>query len=144
MRGSIQTSCVFNVTEDGLRYKLLTLVSSVDPDEDLRPDWIKRVIFDVHFLDFGSILFLIVVVAVVAISLLTEPIPQECVSALSSQPDMSMDPKVRSMIPEDLSTICSIGSMIQSDPMVKFLSRFWIPLDPSVMFGIGSRIPSDP
>ena len=58
--------------------------------------------------------------------------------------DMSMDPKVGSMIPEDLSTNCSIGSMIQSDPMVKFLSRSWIPLDPSVMFGIGSRIRSDP
>ena len=62
-------------------YKLLTIVSSVDPDEDLRPDWIKRVIFDVHFLHFACILFLIVVVAVVAISLLTEPIPEECVSA---------------------------------------------------------------
>ena len=84
MRGSIKVSCVLNVTEDGRRYKLLTLVFSVDPDEDLRPDWIKRVIFDVHFLHFGCILFLIVVVAVVVISLLTEPIPEECVSALSS------------------------------------------------------------
>ena len=55
---------------------------------------------------------------------------------------MSMDPKVGSMIPEDLSTNCSIG--IQSDPMVKFDSRSWIPLDPPVMFGIGSLIPSDP
>ena len=44
--------------------------------------------------------------------------------------DMSMDPKVGSMIPEDLSTNCSIGSMIQSDPMVKFDNRSWIPLDP--------------
>ena len=43
---------------------------------------------------------------------------------------MSMDPKVGSMIPEDLSTNCSIGSMIQSDPMVKFDSRPCIPLDP--------------
>ena len=46
---------------------------------------------------------------------------------------MSMDPKVGYMIPEDLSTNCSIGSMIQSDPMVKFESRPW-KLDP-----IGSR-----
>ena len=44
--------------------------------------------------------------------------------------DMSMDPKVGSMIPEDLSTNCSIGSVIQSDPMVKFDSRSWITLDP--------------
>ena len=39
---------------------------------------------------------------------------------------MSMDPKVGSMIPEDLSTNCIIGSMIQSDPMVKFDGRSWI------------------
>ena len=58
--------------------------------------------------------------------------------------DMSMDPKVGSMIPEDLLTNCSIGSMIQSDPIVQFGSRSWIPLDPSVIFGIGSWIPSDP
>ena len=37
--------------------------------------------------------------------------------------DMFMDPKVGSMIPEDLSTKCSIGSMIQSDPMAQFDSR---------------------
>ena len=58
---------------------------------------------------------------------------------------MSMDPKVGSMIPEDLSTDCStIGSMIESDPMVKFNSRSWIPLDPSVIFRIGSWVASDP
>ena len=48
------------------------------------------------------------------------------------------------MIPEDLSTKYSIGSMIQSDPMVKFDSRSWISLDPSVILGLdlGShRIP---
>ena len=39
---------------------------------------------------------------------------------------------------------CSIRSMIQSDPMVKFDSRSWIPLDPSVIFGTGSWISSDP
>ena len=58
--------------------------------------------------------------------------------------DMSVDPKVGSMIPEDLTTKCSIGSMIQSDPIVKFDSRSWIPLDPSVPFWIGSWIPADP
>ena len=45
-------------------------------------------------------------------------------------PDMSVDPKVGSMIPEDLSTKCSIGFMIRSDPMVKFDNKSWIPLDP--------------
>ena len=49
---------------------------------------------------------------------------------------MSVDPKVGSMIPEDLSTKC-VGSMIQSDLMVKLTVNFgshWIyriPLDPS-------------
>ena len=43
---------------------------------------------------------------------------------------MSLDLKVGSMILEDLSTKCSIGSMIQSDPVVTFDSRSWIPLDP--------------
>ena len=57
---------------------------------------------------------------------------------------MSMNPIDGSMIPEDLSTNCSIGSMIQSDPMVKFESRSWIPLDLSVMFGIGSRSHRNP
>ena len=57
--------------------------------------------------------------------------------------DMSVDPKVGSMIPEDLPTKCSIGSMIQLDPMVKLNSRSLIPLDPSAIFGIGSWIPSD-
>ena len=47
---------------------------------------------------------------------------------------MSVDPKVGSMIQEDLLTKCSIVPMIQSDPMVKFNSRSWIPLDPSVIF----------
>ena len=40
--------------------------------------------------------------------------------------DMSVDPKVGSMISEDLSTKSNIGSMIQSDPAVKF-DRSWIP-----------------
>ena len=50
---------------------------------------------------------------------------------------LSVDPKVGSMIPEDLSTKCSIGSMIQSDHMVKFDSRCWIPFDPSVIMDVG-------
>ena len=63
---------------------------------------------------------------------------------LDLQADMSVDPKVGSMIP-DLSTKCSSGSMIRSDPMVRLDSRSEeIPLDPLVIFGIGSWIPSDP
>ena len=57
---------------------------------------------------------------------------------------MSVDPEVGSRIPEDLSTKCSIGFMIQSDPTIKFDSSSWIPLDPSVILGLdlGShRIP---
>ena len=38
--------------------------------------------------------------------------------------DMSMD-LVGPMIPEDFSTNCSIRSMIQTDPMAKFDSRYW-------------------
>ena len=67
-------------------------VSSARPDEkDLRPDWIKAVIFDVHFLHFGCILFLIVLVSVVVISLLTEPIPEECVSTASGPSHLRTD-----------------------------------------------------
>ena len=58
--------------------------------------------------------------------------------------DMSVNPKVGSMIPEDLSTKDSNGSMIQSDLTVKFDSGCWISLDPLVIFGMGSWIPSDP
>lgn len=47
---------------------------------DLRPDWVKRYIFDIHFLHFGCILFVIVLIAVVVISLWTDPVPEECVS----------------------------------------------------------------
>ena len=48
--------------------------------EDTRPEWVKRAVFDIHFLHFGCILFLIVIVATVVISLCTEPIPEQCVS----------------------------------------------------------------
>jgi len=50
---------------------------------DLRPDWVKTVVFDVHFLHFGAILFVIVSTCVVVISLLTEPIPEECLHRLT-------------------------------------------------------------
>ncbi|XP_043194289.1 sodium/glucose cotransporter 4-like [Amphibalanus amphitrite] len=51
--------------------------------EDTRPEWVKRAIFDIHFLHFGCILFLIVLVASVVISLCTEPIPEECLRRLT-------------------------------------------------------------
>ena len=37
--------------------------------------------FDIHFLHFGCILFLVVLAATIVISLCTEPIPDECVSS---------------------------------------------------------------
>lgn len=52
-------------------------------EEDTRPSWIKKIIFDVHFLHFGCILFVIVVVSIIIISMLTEPIPSECLHRLT-------------------------------------------------------------
>ncbi|KAF0296953.1 Sodium/glucose cotransporter 4 [Amphibalanus amphitrite] len=62
-------------------------------EEDLRPDWIKAVIFDVHFLHFGCILFLIVLISVIVISLLTEPIPEECLHRLTFWSRHSTEPR---------------------------------------------------
>ncbi|KAB7501663.1 Sodium/glucose cotransporter 4 [Armadillidium nasatum] len=45
---------------------------------DTRPHLIKMLIDNVHYLHFGCILFVITVVIVMAISLMTPPIPEEC------------------------------------------------------------------
>ncbi|ROT86016.1 hypothetical protein C7M84_022026 [Penaeus vannamei] len=54
---------------------------STDPDP--RPDWIKILVGNVHYLHFGCILFVIVLVVTVVISYLTEPIPAECLHRLT-------------------------------------------------------------
>ena len=47
---------------------------------------------------------------------------------LTCLPDMLLDPTAGSMIKEDLSQKCNIGSMIWSDPIVKFASGSWDPI----------------
>ncbi|XP_037069259.1 sodium/glucose cotransporter 4-like isoform X2 [Pollicipes pollicipes] len=61
--------------------------------EDLRPEWVKRAVFDIHFLHFGCILFLIVLIAVIIISLCTEPIPKECLHRLTFWSRHSTEPR---------------------------------------------------
>ena len=46
---------------------------------------------------------------------------------------MLMDSTAGSMIPEDPLCKCNIGSMIQSDVIVKFIRGSWIPLDPLII-----------
>ena len=50
-----------------------------------------------------------------------------------------MDPAAGSMIPNDL-VKCYIGSMIPSDPIVKFTSESWITLDRFIAVREGSWI----
>lgn len=52
-------------------------------DQDKRPEWIKVIVGNVHYLHFGCILFVISLVVTVVISLLTEPIPEKCLHRLT-------------------------------------------------------------
>ncbi|XP_047494953.1 sodium/glucose cotransporter 5-like isoform X3 [Penaeus chinensis] len=54
---------------------------SLEPDP--RPEWIKIVVGNVHYLHFGCILFVIVLAVTVVVSYLTEPIPEECLHRLT-------------------------------------------------------------
>ena len=56
---------------------------SYDPDP--RPEWVKRVVGDIHYLHFGCILFGIVCIITITVSLLTEPIPAIHVGILFSR-----------------------------------------------------------
>ncbi|XP_050710836.1 sodium/glucose cotransporter 4-like [Eriocheir sinensis] len=50
---------------------------------DKRPEWIKVIVGNVHYLHFGCILLLLTMVVTVAVSLLTEPIPEKCLYRLT-------------------------------------------------------------
>ncbi|XP_042236442.1 sodium/glucose cotransporter 2-like [Homarus americanus] len=52
-------------------------------DQDKRPEWIKIIVGNVHYLHFGCILFLIVLVITIVVSYLTEPIPKKCIQRLT-------------------------------------------------------------
>ena len=59
----------------------MTTYFLADPaSEDKRPDWIKVIVGNVHYLHFGCILLVLTMLVTVAVSLLTEPIPEKCVS----------------------------------------------------------------
>ncbi|RXG64240.1 Sodium/proline symporter [Armadillidium vulgare] len=67
---------------------------------DTRPHLIKMLIDNVHYLHFGCILFVITVVIVMAISLMTPPIPEECLFRLTFWSRHST--KVRRKIENDI------------------------------------------
>lgn len=60
-----------------------TIPSCGEEKEDPRPEWIKALVDNVHYLHFGCILFVIVFVITVVVSLLTEPIPEKCLHRLT-------------------------------------------------------------
>ncbi|KAK8736728.1 hypothetical protein OTU49_004621 [Cherax quadricarinatus] len=65
-----------------------------DEDQDKRPEWIKIIVGNVHYLHFGCILFLIVLAVTVAVSLLTEPIPEKCLHRLTYSTRHSQEVRV--------------------------------------------------
>ncbi|XP_045626138.1 sodium/glucose cotransporter 4 [Procambarus clarkii] len=77
-----------------------------DENQDLRPEWIKVIVGNVHYLHFGCILFLIVLVVTVAVSYLTEPIPKKCLYRLTfwSRHSEEVRVSVRDWRNEDLVT----------------------------------------
>ena len=54
---------------------------------DSRPEIIKRLVGDIHYLHFGCILFVITIVVTVIVTLLTEPIDEDYVSQHHCQPE---------------------------------------------------------
>lgn len=44
---------------------------------DLRPDFVKHFVDDIHYLHYGALLFVITGITTIVISLMTEPIPEE-------------------------------------------------------------------
>lgn len=59
---------------------LFGLSPNTDPTPDPRPEWIRVLVGNVHYLHFGILLFLLVLLVTVIVSYLTEPIPEKCVS----------------------------------------------------------------
>ncbi|KAG0713841.1 Sodium/glucose cotransporter 4 [Chionoecetes opilio] len=57
--------------------------SADPPSADKRPEWIKLIVGNVHYLHFGCILLLLSMLVTVAVSLLTEPIPDKCLHRLT-------------------------------------------------------------
>ncbi|XP_045128408.1 sodium/glucose cotransporter 4-like isoform X2 [Portunus trituberculatus] len=51
--------------------------------DDKRPEWIKIIVGNVHYLHFGCILLLLTMVVSVGVSLITEPIPEKCLHRLT-------------------------------------------------------------
>ncbi|XP_050704296.1 sodium/glucose cotransporter 4-like isoform X2 [Eriocheir sinensis] len=61
-----------------------TIPACGEPESaDKRPEWIKVIVGNVHYLHFGCILLLLTMVVTVAVSLLTEPIPEKCLYRLT-------------------------------------------------------------
>ena len=62
-----------------------------DPgDVDLRPNFVKVFVDDIHYLHYGAILFIVTGIVTIIISLMTEPIPDEKIVRLTfwTRPEM--------------------------------------------------------
>lgn len=55
------------------------MLENGEPAPDPRPEIIKVLVGDIHYLHFGCILFLITIVVTVVVSLLTEPMDKNYV-----------------------------------------------------------------
>ncbi len=59
-------------------------VPACGSDDDEPPDWWYTIIGDVHYLHFGLFLWALCLVVAVVISLLTRPIPKDCLYRLTN------------------------------------------------------------
>ncbi|XP_069175194.1 sodium/glucose cotransporter 4 [Procambarus clarkii] len=85
-----------------------------DENKDHRPEWIKIIVGNVHYLHFGCILFVIVMMVTVAVSYLTEPIPKKCLHRLTFSSRHSQE--VRVSIREWRNEKNFIGDKIELQP----------------------------
>ncbi|KAB7501661.1 hypothetical protein Anas_08551 [Armadillidium nasatum] len=61
---------------------------------DPRPEFIKLIVGNVHYLHFGILLFFVTLIVSVSVSLLTEPIPEKCLYRLTFWTRFSDQPRV--------------------------------------------------
>ncbi|KAA0198524.1 hypothetical protein HAZT_HAZT002246 [Hyalella azteca] len=61
---------------------------------DLRPEIIKLLVGNLHFLNFSILLWALTMVVTIAVSYLTEPIPEKCLPRLTFSTRRSTEPRV--------------------------------------------------
>ncbi|XP_071519141.1 sodium/glucose cotransporter 4-like [Panulirus ornatus] len=66
-----------------MEYAFVIPVCGDTTTKDTRPEWIKIIVGNVHYLHFGILLLVISMVVTVFVSYLTEPIPKKCLYRLT-------------------------------------------------------------